>query len=369
MRRDSRSAGRGATKKRKVQRRSGGSSGSEADAPSSRKGSSRTVKDMGKRGREASLVSDEDLPLEAKFALLEVENQTLKAENCELRKKLVETLRRLSSAGDASRAPAPSHQAQAEKTRRREEPLPATREERQESPGEQPPPQRPRHRAPRQEGVEPTPAHDIPDSSFLPNAVQLCNFQVEAYNMSVPNNIVLEKRLPLVKEKLDQFLGHFDQRVQILEHKTGRAIIKDWKTFQSRYKCVFRESGAKLKCIVHKRFYYDEHPMSKTSYCLDFETHESLVTATPGTPPDGNLGVREPRTEHLITLYEAKGGKLTRIWLRPDSEKLGRQPNASEEVLLRTDVVKAFEETIKEVRGGALGDRFFTSYHDIPSVG
>ena len=29
----------------------------------------------------------------------------------------------------------------------------------------------------------------------------------------------------------------------------------------------------------------------------------NLVTARAGTPPDGRLGVREPRTEHLVVLY------------------------------------------------------------------
>ncbi|CAK0840882.1 unnamed protein product, partial [Prorocentrum cordatum] len=44
------------------------------------------------------------LPLEARVALLEVENETLKAENRELRKKLVEALRR--GAGGAGAVPA-----------------------------------------------------------------------------------------------------------------------------------------------------------------------------------------------------------------------------------------------------------------------
>ncbi|CAE7811208.1 unnamed protein product [Symbiodinium necroappetens] len=97
--------------------------------------------------------------------------------------------------------------------------------------------------------------------------------------------------------------------------------------------------------------------------------HESLVTAMPGTPPDGKLGVREPRTEHLIVLYEEKGGKLTRMWLRPDSEKLGSDPYAGEDILASSEAYKQFEAKLKEVTGGKLGERIFHNYHDIPSVG
>mmetsp|Transcript_82048 Transcript_82048/g.237233 ORF Transcript_82048/g.237233 Transcript_82048/m.237233 type:complete len:99 (+) Transcript_82048:2-298(+) len=97
--------------------------------------------------------------------------------------------------------------------------------------------------------------------------------------------------------------------------------------------------------------------------------HERLVPATPGTPPDGKLGVREPRTEHLLVLYEEKGGKITRMWIRADAEKLGQDPTAGEDVLVRTDAYKAFEAKIAECKGGKAGDFIFHNYHNTPTVG
>merc|ERR1719401_776122 len=132
-------------------------------------------------------------------------------------------------------------------------------------------------------------------------------------------------------------MSHFDDKIQIIELKSGNAILKDRKMFNGRYTCVFRESGAKLKGTCNKRFFWDASGGYKATYVLDYELHESLVTALPGTPQDGNLGVRDPRTEHLIVLYEEKGGKITRMWLRQDTEKLGLDPTAGEDILVRTD--------------------------------
>jgi len=203
------------------------------------------------------------------------------------------------------------------------------------------------------------------------NAVLLSNDQMEAYNDSITNNIPPEKRLPLVEAKMARFMESFDAKIQILDLKSGGVIIKDRKGFMLRYGCVFRESGAKLKGTCHKRFYYDA--MHRPTYVLDFETHENLVTAMPGTRPDGSLGVRPPRTEHLIVLYEEKGGKITRMWLKPDSDKLGLDPYAGEDILLRAEVVKTFEAKISELRGNPPGSppgpRIFQNYHTIPSIG
>ena len=71
-----------------------------------------------------------------------------------------------------------------------------------------------------------------------------------------------------------------------------------------------------------KRFYFAS---KSPTYCLDFEIHEELVTAQAGTPPDGRLGLREPRTERLVVLYEESKGKISRMWLRQDSETLWRE--------------------------------------------
>eukprot|EP00913_Durusdinium_trenchii_P009547 g8970.t1 len=156
--------------------------------------------------------------------------------------------------------------------------------------------------------------------------------------------------------------------------------IQDRNSFIKRYTCVFRESGSKLLGSCNKRFYFDAQG---PTYCLDYETHEHLVTAMPGTPPDGKLGVREPRTEHLMVLYEEKGGKITRMWIKPDADKLGSDPYAGEDpatsypaydeiwkdILATSEAYKQFEAKLKELKNGHMGERIFHNYHDIPSVG
>jgi len=191
---------------------------------------------------------------------------------------------------------------------------------------------------------------------------------MEAYNEAIPANIPNEKRLPLVQDKMDRFLENFDAKIQVIDSKSDKSIIKDGKAFIARYGCVFRESGTKLKGSVTKRFYYDA-PGNRSTYVMDFETHDHLVTAMAGTPPDGKLGVREPRTEHLVVLYEEKGGKLARMWLRQDAEKLGSNPDAGEEKIVRSEAFKALEAKVAELRGGKAGERIFHNYHDIPTVG
>jgi len=328
---------------------------------------------------------EEDLSLEARVALLEVENETLKAENRELRKKLVEALRRPapSTADVEPRGGAKEREDKPEekKSRRRpqEDAEEAPRRKKDEAAepsgsarrgGGEPPAARaeePPRRAPREDARAQAEAEAVGNPEDDMNAVLLCNAQMEVYNESIPNNIPPEKRLPMVNAKLDRFMASFDEKIQIIELKSGGIIIKDRKTFQMRYSCVFRESGSKLKGVVNKRFYYDG-PSNKPTYALDFETHESLVTATPGTPPDGKLGVREARVEHLAVLYEEKGNKITRMWLRPDTDKLGLDPMAGESIMERSETVKAFEEKVKELRGG-LGSRIFHNYHQMVTVG
>jgi len=153
--------------------------------------------------------------------------------------------------------------------------------------------------------------------------------------------------------------------VQILDIKSDKVIVKE-KMFQKRYACVFRESGDELRGSCMKRFYFDS---PGPTYCLDYETHEHLVTALAGTPPDGRLGVRDPRTENLVVLYEEKEGKITRMWLKQDAENLGSDPEAGEEELAASESYQQFEAKIKEVGGGKLGERIFNNYHDVPTVG
>jgi len=270
--------------------------------------------------------------------LMEVEMETLKAENKELRKKLVEALRK----GGGSSGGGDRHKGRDEKKEKEKE-------------KEKDPPRR------KEKDNEPE------EMASDTNAVLLCNAQMEAYNEPIPNNIPPEKRLPLVEEKLKKFMASFDDKVQILDLNSGKTIIKDRNTFIKRYGCVFRESGSKLQGSVTKRYYYDA--TGRPTYCIDYEVHASLVTAQPGTPPDGKLGVREARTENLIVLYEEKGGKITRMWLRPDADKHGNDPYAGEDIIAASDAFKAFEAKVKELKGGKLGERIFHNYHDIPTVG
>eukprot|EP00930_Biecheleria_cincta_P023381 TRINITY_DN16907_c0_g1_i2.p1 TRINITY_DN16907_c0_g1~~TRINITY_DN16907_c0_g1_i2.p1 ORF type:complete len:329 (+),score=60.50 TRINITY_DN16907_c0_g1_i2:50-1036(+) len=317
--------------------------------------------------RKSESGDDEDLSAEARLALLEVENETLKAENRELRKKLMQVLRKGGAAGERSGGGG-GDKGSSERNRGREPERKERREDREERKEES----RKKARSPspvrqesRKKARSPSPPGQGENDSDT-NAVLLCNAQMEAYNEPIPNNIPPEKRLPLVAKKLERFMANFDEKVQILDLKSGGAIIKDQKTFIKRYTCVFRESGAKLTGSCLKRFYFDS---KGPTYCLDYEMHESLVTAMPGTPPDGKLGVRDPRTEYLMVLYEEKGGKLTRLWLRQDTEKLGADPTATEAILEKSEGYQAMEAKIKELKGGKLGERIFHNYHDIPTVG
>jgi len=302
--------------------------------------------------------SGEDMSLEARVALLEVENNTLKAENQELRKKLVAVLRRRPVEREQPAEPQPPRRAPAERERsgrlRGQQSSREDEERRSSLPKVAPPP--------RQQVEEEDPV-------LGPNAVMLANAAMEVYNDPITNNVAPEKRLPLVNAKQERFLSNFQDKIQIIDLKSGGAIIKDKKVFVARYNCVFRESGTKLKGTCNKRFFYDASAGCKATYVLDYELHEHLVNAMPGTPQDGNLGVREPRTEHLIVLYEEKGGKVARMWLRQDAEKVGIDPCAGEEIITRSEAFKAFEEKIQDLRGGSIGTRIFHNYHDTPTVG
>lgn len=321
----------------------------------------------------------EDLNLEARFALLEVENQTLKAENRELRKKLVEALRRaapsssstqkkdVAKEGRKSRHEAPEKRREASPKRR--EASPKRKEETPKRDRETKGKARAEESEDEEDGEMPAWAAENDADDNKPNAVLLVNPAMEAYNEQVPNNIPLEKRLPLVEAKLGRFMQNFGDNIQIIDLKSGGAIIKDRKMFKMRYTCVFRESGAKLKVTTNKRFYFDASG-KKPTYCLDFEKHESLVTPTPGTRPDGSLGCRPPREEHLVVLYEEQLGHIVRMWIAQDVDKVGQDACAAEEVLIKLPVYKQFAKKIAELKGAeSPGEYFFNNYHNIPTVG
>lgn len=316
----------------------------------------------------------------ARIALLEVENAALKAENAALKTKLMELLqgsgKRKSSAsavtslkpGQSEPSPPAAPASKESSTGDRRARLAAAASD---GPSDRAAAVRQRYQPEivKPETVEPaSPGSEVEDEPGHKNAVMLVNTAMEAYNEAIPNNIPPESRLPLVNKKLDRFLENFGEKVHIIDLKSGGSVIKDRKFFIMRYGCVFRESGSKLKGITHKRFYYDASGKQAT-FSLDFETHESLVTATAGTPQDGKLGLRDPRTEHLLVLYEEIGGVITRMWLRPDTEKLGLDPTAGESVLVRTEAFRAFEAKVAEIRGGSAGSFIFHNYHDTPTVG
>lgn len=316
--------------------------------------------------------SGEDMSLEARIALLEVENATLKAENRELRKKLMEALKQRSAKDSSSQKKEAAKEGRSKPRReaspKREKSPPKRKEspKREKEAKGKPPPQESEDE---EDGEMPAWAAENDEDNNKPNAVLLVNPAMEAYNEQVPNNIPLEKRLPLVEAKLKRFLENFGDNIQIIDLKSGGAIIKDLKTFRMRYTCVFRESGTKLKVTTNKRFYFDASGKNPT-YCLDFEKHESLVTPQPGTRPDGSLGCRPPREEHLVVLYEEKLGKIMRMWLAQDADKVGQDAFAGEEVLVKLPVYKQFEKKIAELKGGdSAGEYFFNNYHNIPTVG
>jgi hypothetical protein len=324
---------------------------------------------------------DEESSLEERIVFLEVENETLKSENASLRRKLVEVLRSKGGGASSSKrelprkaSPArdvPDDLAHRRRAKPREDGEPDMAQRQRANPGQASEEGNPlvaasqRRAEKREASLKESGASDRDNER---NAVMLANSFGEVYNQQIPSNIPMEQRGPLVNAKLDMFLTHFDDSCQIFDLKSGGRIIKDRKMFTMRYNCVFRESGTKLRCTTHKRFYYDAP--SAPTFVLDFETHESLVTATPGTRPDGSLGVRDPRTENLIVLYEERKGKICSIWIAQDGDKISLDPTAGEQILLRNPLVKMFEEKIKELRSGAkAGERIFHNYHETESIG
>ncbi|CAJ1384850.1 unnamed protein product [Effrenium voratum] len=319
---------------------------------------------MGKRSRSPS--REQELSAEGQLTLLQVDYEVLKVENRELRKRLLRHLRKpkgkTEKATPVKAKEKPKEEKKAkkpEKQDKREKPQKREKPEKREKLGKTS--DEPKPKAPKE-------AESVPEAEAEPdtNAVLLANAQMEAYNEPIPNDLPKEKRSPLVEAKLKRFLESFHDGVQIIDLKSGGVVLKDKKMFQKRFACVFRESGTGLRGTCLKRFYFDS---KSPTYCLDFEDHESLVTAMAGTPPDGRLGVREPREERLVVLYEEKGGKITRMWLRQDTENLGLDPKAGEEVLAKSEVYKQFEEKLEELKGGDLGERIFHNYYDMPSVG
>lgn len=300
------------------------------------------------------------------MALLQVDYEVMKVENHELRKRLLKALRQR-NASESLKKPRVEEKVK-EKNMKNE------KKERQEKEKEKLK-EKPKEKAKekdktkvKEKDVEKTSKPQVqkaPEEEGM-NAVMLANAKMEAYNQPIAADLPKEEQSKLVEEKLKKFMEYFHDSVQILDLKSGSAIVKG-KIFAKRYGCVFRESGEELQGQSTKRFYFDS---KSPTYCLDFESHDNLVTARAGTPPDGRLGVREPRNEKLVVLYEEKGGKISRMWLRPDAENLGGDPEAGEEEIMASEIYKEFEAKLRELKeGGDLGECIFHNYHDIPSVG
>jgi len=275
--------------------------------------------------------------LEVRVAQLEAENEALVSESKELQRKLVELLQRW------------EHR---------------TRKLRRSQPEEEPSTGEPEAASQESKGSEATdywPEHR--------NAVQLVNEITEVYNEEIARDLPPEKRAALVEKKLDRFCEYFHSDIRIIELTSSRDVIRRMAMFRERYGCVFRESGAGLRCVTQKRFYYDAEG-GKPTYVLDYEVHESLVTAVLGEPKDGSRGVRPPRTEHLAVLYEERGGKLTRMWIKQDRDMLGPDPDALEEAMVKSELFREFQEALRRVKKGwKTGPFFFSNYLDTPTVG
>ncbi|CAL1140249.1 unnamed protein product [Cladocopium goreaui] len=300
--------------------------------------------------------------------LLKVDYEVMKVENAELRKRLLKALRALSTARSGQAPSKKQRVEEKEKEKKKEKEKPKEKAKEAKAKDKDPPREKPKEteRERPDKPQQPQVQEESEPGEPGMNAVMLANAQMEAYNEPIAADLPKEQRSKMLEEKLKRFMDYFQENVQIMDLKSGGVIVKG-KMFAKRFGCVFRESGEELQGQSTKRFYFDS--ISPT-YCLDFEFHEHLVTAQPGTPPDGRLGVREPRSERLVVLYEEKDGKISRMWLRPDAENVGGNPTAEEKDIMATEIYKDFEAKLKELKGTEdLGERIFHNYHDIPSVG
>jgi hypothetical protein len=188
---------------------------------------------------------------------------------------------------------------------------------------------------------------------------------IEVYNDKIANNQPLERRLPVVKDKVKLFMELFSAKLEIKD-LSGKAIVPA-KEVETRYECVFRESGSGLRAETLKRFFFDAKP-GRPTYCLDFEAHHDLVTPRPGQRFDGALGTIGPRKANLLVLYEVRECKVTGMWLAPDKANLGEDKKKSEAALLKDEALKPFFDKVKELRGSTK-EAHFQNYLAIDTIG
>jgi len=201
------------------------------------------------------------------------------------------------------------------------------------------------------------------DVPFSFNALQVKSRIEEIYNQKIPNNIGMEKRGVLVKEKMKNFFEVLDDGIEIVDIKSGKVNLHP-KDVRDRYECVFRESGTGLKVSVSKRFFIDaKNGGSGSTYCLDFERHENIVTPQPGTRKDGSLGVLNPRTQDLIVLYHVRENKVQRMWMFPDIDgELGKDPEMNKAKLTQNPLIQMFFKKLEALTKGKEMETHFHNY-------
>jgi uncharacterized membrane protein YgcG len=218
---------------------------------------------------------------------------------------------------------------------------------------------------------------DDDDTSLSMTAAQLASRAMAAYNMPLSNMPQLDVygndlRVPQQERKLRKFLECFAEEVSISTIE-GQPVLRDFEAIRKRYGTVFRESGSELRGALTKRWSFlsvtggveggeggdgadDDDDGggggSGYSFCIDFESHTSLVTPRPGLPLDGSMGVTPPRSQDLVVLYQAYGGELSGMWIAPDREGLGRNVAATREAVEATAVFTTFQRQLERLSGG-----------------
>jgi len=221
------------------------------------------------------------------------------------------------------------------------------------------------------------------EESLNLTAAQLAGRAMAAYNLPVSKLPQLDPhgndlRVPQLERKLRKFLECFAEEASIRTLE-GSPVIRDFESIRKRYATVFRESGADLRGVVHRRWTFERAPRGAAafndddacdddddddgddddgggacaSFCIDFERHSSLVTPKPGLPLDGSLGVTAPRTQDLVVLYMAEGGEIGGMWIAPDGDGLGADASMTREGIEATDLFKSFRRQVDKLSGGA----------------
>ena len=191
----------------------------------------------------------------------------------------------------------------------------------------------------------------------------------EKYNLPpISASMQMDARTRLAEEKLANFMKVCAKDVKILSPANGAQIIPTVKDIKLRYGCVFRESGNKLKVSCLKRYFFEDPNRPEPTICIDFEKHESLVRPRPGPKFDGSMGTVGPATQYLVVLYKVERNQVQEMYISPDMNKVGEDPNAGETVLDRMELMQAFFKVVKKIIPNH-GKPHFNNYHKIETIG